>query len=111
MSEQHTSEQHTPGPWEADGLWVTVETPLSAHFCETMVVADCGLEAASRGHPRYGYSVAVAEANARLIAAAPEMLAALKLALFGVTRDYEVNGEIITARLRAAIATATEETS
>jgi hypothetical protein len=101
------TEQHTPGPWEVDGLLVSVETPRLEGYT-AMVVADCGFEADSRGgHPHY--SVAAATANARLIAAAPGMLAALKLALFGVTRDYEVNGAIdrhaITGVLRDAIAT------
>lgn len=94
---------HTPGPWHSmrytDTGTLAVSTDMGHHLAE--VVRD-----------HYGTALPDA-ANARLIAAAPGMLAALKLALFGVTRDYEVNGEIdrhaITGVLRDAIATATQE--
>lgn len=77
--------QHTPGPWEV--------VPDPCHYDSfTTVVAGIGeqrkgllreliVEVGGRA------DIEVAEANARLIAAAPELLGALKLA-----RDFIRNG-------------------
>ena len=54
---------HTPGPWEADSTAVLTSHP------PYLTVADCS----HRGH-----TLATEEANARLIAAAPDMLEVLE---------------------------------
>lgn len=54
---------HTPGPWHAPGLG-------EIHDEQHRVIADCWAEEFSSKEP---------EANARLIAAAPDLLAALEM--------------------------------
>src|SRR4051812_31379349 len=57
--------QHTPGPWRVDGRFV---------------MASKGAGAIAETFPHGpGKTAGTAEANARLIAAAPELLEALKL--------------------------------
>lgn len=62
--------QHTPGPWEAIDHETSVRKEPGKTFVfapgQETLVADC--------HCLYGQSVAESEANARLIAAAPELL-------------------------------------
>lgn len=58
--------QHTPGPWRVS---VGDETQVFAAANQNITSANCG--------GLSGIRVAEAEANARLIAAAPELLAAL----------------------------------
>lgn len=60
--------QHAPGPWEAVGSMV--RTRLTAGEREGLLVADC-----YRGSY---WTPETREANTRLIAAAPEMLDALR---------------------------------
>lgn len=61
---------HTPGPWTQDGGSVLAPCQFqnSKGEPQTMTVADCN----------YCFSMEDPEANARLIAAAPELLEALK---------------------------------
>ena len=63
---------HTPGPWSAIA-WTghAKTTVIAAVKGERVVVAECS------GHGRYA---AESEPDARLIAAAPDMLAALRIA-------------------------------
>lgn len=58
------STKHTPGPWKVVGMEV--------HACDDRATVVCEVTGASTNP--------VAVADARLIAAAPEMLAALKMA-------------------------------
>ena len=58
--EMSKGQKHTPGPWIADGTTVMTSDGIYLHVATTHFLTD---------RP---------EANARLIAAAPEMLAALK---------------------------------
>jgi hypothetical protein len=58
---RHTEMLHTPGPWEVDGLYVRAN---GEYICDIKLADD---------DPNV-------IANARLIAAAPELLAALKCA-------------------------------
>ena len=88
--------KHTPGPW------VSRETPDDADFTH---------EINSKATPYFGvaavYAIAQnAPANARLIAAAPDLLEALKMAL--VWLDYEGKYDVLA--IRAAIAKATGDT-
>lgn len=79
--------KHTPGPWKAEGPRVFKDKPKGYRLVCT--VAHCAAE----------------EDDARMIAAAPEMLVALRqiIALSSAT----ANGEVIIATARAAIAKAT----
>ena len=87
--------KHTPGPWGATGRSRDEQKtiPLRSIYCE-----------------RFGYSVAFVsddrngepEANARLIAAAPELLAALR----DVLKRSRPNGNDMTLQRISAIATA-----
>ena len=92
--------KHTPGPWFAirnDHYWeVNIEdcryAPSVANTCDTEV--------------REGSYIA--EANARLIAAAPDLLEALELA-DAVLRGANMNMVVVEAKVKAAIATAKGE--
>ena len=85
-----TNTQHTPGPWHVD---INGEGAITAP--DGALIAR--LHNASRDDLR--------EANARLIAAAPDLLAALQ-----AVADYWAGGDVpaeIDAAMRAAIAKAT----
>ena len=82
--------KHTPGPWRAD--WVNV-------YRKDDHLADCCPKA------KNGIPLEQKEANARLIAAAPELLAALK-ALVNMQKGHENWPEVKQAE--AAIAKATQ---
>lgn len=91
-----TNAKHTPGPWEifpTDNLKVVTR---SGRGTDVIEIAQC-----------YHYN---GEANARLIAAAPELLQALKVALAQVNSALDVtftNEGYTTAKvIRAAIAEA-----
>jgi hypothetical protein len=62
--------KHTPGPWYAVGSWVEVDDDNAADIC------NCSAE--SMGQKRAARPPEEEEANARLIAAAPELLDALR---------------------------------
>ena len=68
--------KHTPGPWTAvkNSAYWEIDGPDDFGG-----VADTC--ASSAGEPDFGRSMALGEANARLIAAAPDLLAACKAAL------------------------------
>jgi hypothetical protein len=63
--------RHTPGPWKADDKGKAVFIPLRAHHCEQL-----GIQVGFVSWEDDKESLA----NARLIAAAPELLEALKRA-------------------------------
>ena len=84
--------KHTPGPWEKAEPFATVRAP--GRPC----IADCG----SR-------SDLDAQANARLIAAAPDLLAALEYIMAWTPNDW--NAETARDMARAAIAKARGETA
>lgn len=71
--------KHTPGPWEINGR--TIETVASPAY--VIGQAYCGLGAAPKR--------ATADANARLMAAAPELLAALT-EVMKIMRYYHTDG-------------------
>jgi hypothetical protein len=86
--------KHTPGPWEArfeDGVWVQPPNPSDPIICDLL--------------PRDADSYTLEdEANAYLIAAAPDLMAACELAYsgFGFPIDDESHIKISNA-LAAAI--------
>jgi hypothetical protein len=95
--------QHTPGPWEArqdldDGTWLVFGP-------DGLSVADCGAPWGSKDFH---------QPNARLIAAAPEMLAAAQSLINGLDTglvrfdtDADETLENTMAGLRVAVAKAT----
>jgi hypothetical protein len=101
--------KHTPGPWNTDEQVIFASSGEAVASTWKFGQFDVG----GRG------SHAEADANARLIAAAPELLAALKSALSWITvltetspgnaedmRDMEHKRDYLGAELRAAIAKA-----
>ena len=102
--------KHTPGPWYVETV------PTSIGHCHKIQPVNACLYVDYRGIRATDPKTAVAEANARLIAAAPELLEALEKMLHEATkigafdedaeRRLEQRPEFIQAR--AAIAKATE---
>ncbi len=98
---------HKPGPWEA--VEHTANFPFPVGVCCRVVEKGgftrehtiCDITAQGDGK----YEPAVTNANARLIAAAPELLAACKLAL----KAFEKNWAIDWNDLERAIAKAEEQ--
>lgn len=96
--------QHTPGPWQAkhragkDGMFRT--EIFSSEFGG---IATCNWTPKNCGN---GVTGTYREANARLIAAAPDLLEALKLAEFVMDDCPMVSQQLVAAvaKARAAIA-------
>jgi hypothetical protein len=63
--------EHTPGPWKVDEVWSLIMGPNG----EEVAAVHSGVSHPTRANRN------TAHANARLIAAAPDMLAALQEAL------------------------------
>lgn len=96
---------HTPGPWfVSDDDLTTVYHRLEtlANYSEP-AIADCSVAAGWDGASDQETS----EANARLIAAAPELLAALRLAVELLAQQHTAGAaQIVPASIRAALAKA-----
>lgn len=97
--------KHTPGPWTmhprfADG----------AEVRSLAQVAWCGSACEISKSGGQIIDAAEARANARLIAAAPDLLAACEMALLDMRYYATVHGESITA-IEAAIAKAKGQSS
>lgn len=93
-------DKHTPGPWEATGNFVRSPMHQPEGLPRGVQIVEC----------RDGYFLPhteEAKANARLIAAAPELLEALNACI-----DYGAmtGDEWVTSKARAAIAKATGST-
>lgn len=85
---------HTPGPWVAKGRYIGVENHMS-------YIAEC------RDYNGNWTNAPIAVANARLIAAAPELLHALELARDHLeVSNYEGKEDETLALINAAIAKA-----
>ena len=63
--------KHTPGPWTYDSTWSLINGPKKEEVA--------AIHSGTIGDRVHRQQRAIADANARLIAAAPEMLEALKL--------------------------------
>jgi hypothetical protein len=85
--------KHTPGPWTANGTAIEAEAPNGRSDTVAHVYGD--RDAPVRGSPR---------ANAALISASPDLLAACEAALETFERRFPMSPT--TADLRAAIAKA-----
>ena len=90
--------KHTPGPWEVEGIGQVI-VPARPPAWRTL--ADVYGEHGDEEQ---------ADADAHLIAAAPDLLAACEMALLDVRYYATVHGESITV-LEAAIAKAKGETT
>jgi hypothetical protein len=88
---------HTPGPWvfNDEGEGIFIHAPQSRKY-----VCDVTVTNPVYAHPESAICNAEALTNARLIAAAPDMLAALKLA------EQNAFDQTALAAIRAAIAKA-----
>ena len=94
--------EHTPGPWAVDDSGIRIEAKSPDGSVMPLAAAK-----------EYGFGTRRAEANARLIAAAPELLGALEgVALGGMHTHPDGHLVVLTAeswdRVRAAIAKARE---
>ncbi len=108
-----TERKHTPGPWKAYDA-----AAYGTHIKHGSMTGQC----IAAVHLYQGLSVETYAANARLIAAAPELLEALHSAYAFINREYHdpeaaVEGEYVTrearpiwAKICAAIAKAKGET-
>jgi hypothetical protein len=95
------SGKHTPGPWFAVGYQVEIESETVADICTTNanLFGQGGLHDDAR-----------AMANARLIAAAPEMLRLLKVARDCLeVSNYEGEDDEVLAAIASVIADAKGE--
>jgi hypothetical protein len=73
--------EYTPGPWKVDEVWSLIMGPKG----EEVAAVHSGVSHPTRANRN------TAHANARLIAAAPDMFAALKVAYRSL---YELAGEM-----------------
>ena len=96
--------KHTPGPWR-----ISTANPFAVNTSEAGIATAHGIDAAN--YSEFFPSTEQAKANARLIAAAPELLEAL-LALEEVDgfKGWHHTYDEACAKARAAIAKATGNT-
>ncbi len=106
--------QHTPGPWVLNADWF--EDDLKNHVPVSAMQERGGHLALAQvvwvmdDDRRMGRGSPVCEANARLIAAAPELLAAVRSAHHMLTRDYIDPAKLaVIEKCSAAIGQATGE--
>jgi len=93
--------RHTPGPWFAVGYQVEIESETVADICTT--------NANLFGQPGL-HDDAMAMANARLIAAAPDLLKMLEVARDSLeVSNYEGEEDEVLAAIAAVIAKAKGE--
>ena len=106
--------RHTPGPWRIQGAVTITGQPggiprflvWPAEETETSVAEICEIDCQIEGN--YTCDIAEAEANARLIAAAPDMYAVCRALVQNQAVPCEslIDLRQITAQARAAIAKA-----
>jgi hypothetical protein len=87
--------KHTPGPWEAERVYLTIKDPTMRITANdgALYVAE-----AVYSHTQQKYSIHVTDAdemraNARLIAAAPELLQELKHAVVHEYNPFEPDNQ------------------
>lgn len=89
--------KHTPGPWRASGGSLTVP--------KCHVLSGSGKASYALAHV-FGETEVERMANARLIAAAPELLEACKAALPTLAREYPIGKSALSKQVQIAIAKA-----
>jgi len=98
---------HTPGPWQADEANCVFAGDIDG---DPTWIANCANSQSSHRAP-----LAEAEANGRLIAAAPDLLETLELLLYAIVEGHTSRPDKILQNnlvdARAAIAKATGEPS
>lgn len=92
--------KHTPGPWTIHGDLTNPRNAYTIRDLSGDTLAAVRLECV---HSK------IADANARLIAAAPDLLAVLESVLWRWDRDDERDNPELGAEIRAAIAKAKGE--
>jgi len=94
---------HTPGPWKVAGIaWEVASGVWTRHIHTPEFVRGVVL-----GHQARGRTEVEVEANARLIAAAPDLLAACEAAVFGANHIDCVRAmQEVLPQIRSAIAKA-----
>lgn len=75
MNDQSSKGAHTPGPWEFDRDWQRTPTIFG---CDRQMVAHIEKHKRMTTNPGPQFDLPERDANARLIVAAPDMLAALQ---------------------------------
>jgi hypothetical protein len=104
-----TNTEHTPGPWDCDGRTTMYATPDEA---DEITMIEISANVTDAGWDTVAFIEAIwpgAEANARLIAAAPAMLEALRLArsALNTTPRFRV-GETDSYKIAAIVDKAVE---
>ena len=110
------SNEHTPGPWskaeKLNGLWWHISSEYTVggkHTASGRQAIACVHGESKKGSLAYAEMF---EANARLIAAAPELLEALLIARDHIDMaELEISHWKDAAKIRAAIAKATGATN
>ena len=90
--------KHTPGPWHVDSI-----CPTKVRLSDSYLIAD------TYRHPG---DMPASEANARLIAAAPDLLETLRMscAVLGRAAQHEIDGaRAVFFKVTAAIAKAEDK--
>jgi hypothetical protein len=95
---------HTPGPWEFDKETWTIRVKEWEHNTQMGDYRGCIVASFDEAHGNREHAFDEAEANARLIAAAPEMYEALK------TLKQDINTALLYKRIGKRTATDMEAT-
>jgi hypothetical protein len=100
--------KHTPGPWTTYGLNEYDCPGVESKSSESISIVVFG-NSLDENAGVLGRTVEEAKANARLIAAAPELLEALENIIDDLTEEYQLraqsytDGEPLTGALRSAL--------
>jgi hypothetical protein len=100
--------KHTPGPWVVGPIIALENISITSENGESVIGTAKNLEIYAATYRNLRPLAAECEANARLIAAAPDLLAACIDALEVEEKMAQCPDSELAARLRAAIAKATD---
>ena len=81
--------KHTPGPWEMGPIIAGEDIFILADNRKTAIARASNLETYANTFEKLRPLAAECEANARLIAAAPDMLDALRMAEKGLDKAFD----------------------